>query len=369
MDIGLKDFKPAFAERNIPVAMGADMNYLPFAGVTIGTVLEHNKTGNFDFIILHENIDEKIQRDFVERHASQDRVSIRFIRLGELVRNDVLSGYQTNNLFTIAVFFRLFLPDLLVAYNKVLYLDIDIVVKCDVAELFNQDVSGKLIAGVVDKGTANWAADCPEYRNKLGGAGFNEFDEYVNSGVLVMNLAGMRKKMPFTEWLKLGMDFRKFCPDQDALNLACKGKKLLLDDNWNRLLHLCDEWQRAAEKEENPPPAIYHFSAARKPWANPTVNFSRLWWNYARKYAFQSTPEAFAEFEVLGKTIADLSSMFDARGVEINKLKREIYKLKHETKKQAKEIAELKSSFAYRTGMIVTWPLRLIARAIRALHK
>lgn len=45
-NVARPDIKPAFAERNIPVALAADENHLPYAVVTINSLVANTKSGN-----------------------------------------------------------------------------------------------------------------------------------------------------------------------------------------------------------------------------------------------------------------------------------------------------------------------------------
>jgi hypothetical protein len=48
--------QPAFAERNIPIALSADENYLPYVKVVVNSILSCSKSGNIDILILHNGI-------------------------------------------------------------------------------------------------------------------------------------------------------------------------------------------------------------------------------------------------------------------------------------------------------------------------
>lgn len=94
--------------------------------------------------------------------------------------------------------------------DKVLYLDYDVVCRRDCRELYDQDISDCELAGV------------PDHYGRWFFRG-----DYVNSGVLLMNLARMRQTGLLGRCRRRCMDKRMFLPDQSALNALAKEKKLL----------------------------------------------------------------------------------------------------------------------------------------------
>lgn len=99
--------------------------------------------------------------------------------------------------------------------DKVLYLDYDVVCRRDCQELFDQDISDCEFAGVLDH-YGRWF-----FRKRLFRA------DYVNSGVLLMNLAKMRQTGLLSRCRRRCMEKRMFLPDQSALNALAEEKKLL----------------------------------------------------------------------------------------------------------------------------------------------
>lgn len=370
--IAIEDFAPAFAARNIPVALSTDINYLPYVGVLMTSILDHNKTDNFDFIILHQVITQDIQKDFIERFSESGRVSIRFIDVGEIVKTASIPEVPKDRRLTIAALFRMFLPYLLVRYSKILYLDIDIIVNCDIARFYNIDIGDNYLGGVVDGGEAGFVAGFPAYKNALEEEGYTEFSGYINTGALLMNLEALRNDKPMEEFIRLGIKFNRFTCDQDALNIICKGKIMYLEEDFNRLLHVNTEWKKEAEKANVPPQAIYHYCSTYKPWTNTDMSFAPLWWQYAVKtkigtealLSLANEKQKSANFANLNRW---LTKEKERLSIQAKQQEQENDILCTKSKKQAKEIAELKASFAYRVGMFVTWPARKMNKAMKKL--
>ena len=126
---------------------------------------------------------------------------------------------------------------LFTASKRVLWLDCDTIIDGDITELFEMDMAGYLYAG------------CKEYEKS------RTVGDYINTGVLVMNLEEIRKTPGFTDSLIDMLNREKLeCPDQDAINILAKGKIKFLDSKYN----VCQFTEPAAET------VIYHFASMVK---------------------------------------------------------------------------------------------------------
>ena len=152
--------------------------------------------------------------------------------------------------FTVGSLFRLKLPQIMPdSLDKIIYLDCDLIVHLDIAELWKLNLDHYYIAACIDP-------DETILQNKwLSPRKKTESDHYFNSGVLVMNLKQIRLLRNF---FQMCMDFLKKhpdakLPDQDALNFICFGHVLYLEKKYNlysrKILDLVDD---------NMPAGIYH---------------------------------------------------------------------------------------------------------------
>lgn len=114
--------------------------------------------------------------------------------------------------FTPLCMLRLFADVIKEIPDKILYLDTDVLCRADFSDFYNQDISGIEILGVPDR-----------YGKWFFGNIFKH--DYLNSGVLLMNMANIRKSGLFEKCRQMCRDKKMFMPDQSALNkLAVKQK-------------------------------------------------------------------------------------------------------------------------------------------------
>lgn len=128
--------------------------------------------------------------------------------------SDVFDIYQpTANMgtrFTPFCMLRLFADMIPQIPDKILYLDSDVLCRSGFEGLYHLDISEAEIAGVPDR-YGKWF-----FGNVLK-------HDYLNSGVLLMNMANIRRSGLFQKCRALCRDKKMFMPDQSALNkLAVK---------------------------------------------------------------------------------------------------------------------------------------------------
>ena len=270
------DIRPAFAERNIPVAVSTDEKYLPYVKVLINSIVASTKSGNLDMLIINDGLTLKREKEFLKDFKGQDGVSIRFLNIGKFVKSTVLSEFEQKRYLSVAACYRLFLPELLVAYDKIIYLDVDTTVCRDLGELYAIDLGDNLFGAATD--VVNSSRNL-EYAEWARGHGFVEWDNYVNTGVLLLNLDAFRKAKLLNKLLPIAVEASKWFCDQDALNFVCKGRIASLDNLWNvQVGNYCLKQQMELTKDKA---YIYHFTGDNKPWNNPEHKFAYFWWKHS----------------------------------------------------------------------------------------
>ena len=273
-DIARADIKPAFVERNVPVALATDENYLPYLKVAINSAIACSPGSNLDIIVLHADIPEGAILDFTAGYAGVGNASVRFVDISDELETSGLSDYKQTARLPLSSCYRLLLPRILPAYDKVVYIDVDVAVCRDLGELYSTDVGGCWFAAAKDV-VYNTK---PEYVSWAEKWGFAEWDGYVNTGVLVMNLERFRCEPVLDRLKEIVFEAAKWNCDQDALNFVCKGVIAPLDPRWNvQLGDYCLEKQISLIGEEM---WIAHYTARQKPWAYPARRYSHLWWRH-----------------------------------------------------------------------------------------
>jgi lipopolysaccharide biosynthesis glycosyltransferase len=186
-----------------------------------------------------------------------------------------LADLPTTRDWSAAIYARLLIPELLPPdAERALYLDADCIVMDSLAPLWQTDLGDAAIAGVRDLGD-------PE--EGLTGAAARD---YVNSGVLLMNLSVWRRDRLAAQMLDMIAANDLASPDQTAINLVCQGRKLFLPNGWNLMLgHSPLRLQGDALR-------ILHWTAFLKPWRYRDALFGAVYLYHRSQTPFPMTPPA-----------------------------------------------------------------------------
>lgn len=264
--------KPAFAEANIPVVLSTDENYLPYVQVIINSIKASSKVGNLDILILHAGIPAEKTANTLKRYVGFDRISVRFIDVNAQKNDSALSRFRKTGRLPVSALYRLLVPTIMSEYAKAIYLDVDTLVCRDIADLYAVDLEDCLFASALDI----VQIIKPEYIAWARSYDFTEWNSYINTGVMVMNLERLRNEAVADKLFPVALDAARWACDQDAFNFVCKGRIKILDPRWNvQVGDYCIEKQLAITKSDG---WIYHFTENPKPWDRPEHLFANYWW-------------------------------------------------------------------------------------------
>ncbi|MDR2523432.1 MAG: hypothetical protein LBC93_07030 [Synergistaceae bacterium] len=263
--------EPEKEDRVVQVALSVHDplgGYSRHAGVVM-TSLFSNTLSQVNITILHDATLTQDNRHRFQRTAERWRQTVSFIDVSEHIPQLAKDPDKITYAFSRGALFRLLIPSLM-AHPKAIYLDCDIVVNMDIADLWSLPLETAL-AAVKDQ--AFTAALRPRLKKIRKWAMSYDPENYFNSGVLLMNLSRVRAVYPL-----LISEFFRFCEryslltemmDQDFLNVFFRGDVFFLDKRFNNML----EYDRIGD-------SILHLTdASSRPWKTPrNTPRDRLFW-------------------------------------------------------------------------------------------
>ncbi len=258
----------------IPIIFAVDDNYAPFLAVTLKSIAKKSSKDKLYKIFvlnagLNEDVVQKLTRkkpknfeiNFIDVNAELDKISSRlFVR-----------DYYSN-----ATYYRFFIPDIFPEYEKMLYLDSDIILLDDVAKLYEIDTGENLIGAVQDDVITEMKIFSSYVEDGLG----LSKDKYFNAGVALMNLKEMRKFGILSKFLAL-VEKHKFevAQDQDYLNVLCAGRVKIIEQGWNKTPFKDSNFDKDSIK-------LVHFKLCFKPWHYDDLDYAKYFWRCAKKTPF-----------------------------------------------------------------------------------
>ena len=292
-----EEIHPYFITNNIPIVMSSNEKFVPFCAAAIQSMIDSCcNSNNYDIIMLERNMGEKTKNLFRKMLSSNHNFFIRFYDVGCFVSKYKL--YEKKNI-SVETYFRLLIPELLNDYDKVLYLDGDIIIKDDIANLFHIDMEDNFIGGVVDVAGAGLINGFDKDANKYCEEKLRLKNKYLqfNAGVIIINNKALRQKFTSKYLLEFAQTGNFRFQDQDVLNILCEGKIKWLDPSWNFFADEVDGYRGYVEKfapheiytayrNASKYPKIIHYAGNEKPWYHPSQEWADEFWFYLSKTPF-----------------------------------------------------------------------------------
>ena len=254
----------------IVLALASNERYFPGLYCALASALSHlDSTREVDLRVLDGGISKHSKNTLsrlVERYRNV--VTLQFVAVDDSVFRDAILGPGESHM----TYCRILLPHLL-DVSRLIYLDCDVLVFRDLAQLFDLELTpGKVLAAARDSETLSLADDSPTIADAIN---LPREGAYFNCGVMLMNLGELRKKDFFeraVEFFNRNSTYRFW--DQSAINFLLYGQIHELPEYWNRA-----SWRFDAQ-QNNDLDCVLHYTTSA-PWLGGTrgpaqVLFERL---------------------------------------------------------------------------------------------
>ncbi len=257
------------------IAFCCDDNYLIPACIMLDSLMKKNEDIRF---IAHTFTDDLSEKSIEQlKKTLKDGGSKLVLHVLPEHAKELIQNAPTLKHISIATYYRLFLPYVIEeSVRKVLYLDCDILVRRSVKGLFRKTDPNTVIVGASD-------INEEDHADRVG------VDVYVNTGVLTMDMIGIRNMYTMesmTEEISriMSQPIKIILGDQDIINLLFAGhiEKVSNIYNFQRLIHKAYCLKNLSLVKNT---VIAHFITGDKPWNNDyLVVYALEYYSYLRKY-------------------------------------------------------------------------------------
>lgn len=255
--------------KEIPIFFASDNNYAPYLVVALKSLLANASKDYFYKIhVLTSNMSD--DNKLVLLRELTYNSSIEFINLSKETEA-IKDKFHLRDYYSIDTYYRFFIADLFPEYDKVIYLDSDIIVLGDISDLYFYNISNYLL-GVVQEQVMAHNECFSDYVEKALGV---KCKNYFNAGILLMNSKLFRLYNIQSKFFKLMGRFKfRVTQDEDYLNVICKDKVKYLDLGWNKMPFEETGFDDVDLK-------IIHYTLGWKPWHYENVRYEEYFWQYA----------------------------------------------------------------------------------------
>jgi lipopolysaccharide biosynthesis glycosyltransferase len=255
----------------VVIALASNERYFHGLYSAVASALRYlDRTREVNLKVLDGGISQ-ISRDTFSRLIDRvgELIRLEFVPVNPSVFDKATLGPGESHM----TYCRILLPHLL-DVSRLIYLDCDVLVFRDLAQLFDLELApGKVLAAARDSETLSLADDSPSIADALN---LPREGAYFNCGVMLMNLDELRRQNFFqrsVEFLNNWSGKYRFW-DQSAINFLLHGQIDELPEYWNRA-----SWRFDAQ-QNNDLDCLLHYTTCA-PWLGGTrgpaqVLFERL---------------------------------------------------------------------------------------------
>lgn len=266
--------------QSIPIALSSDNKCFFALATTLASALE-NKREETDYniyVFCAEDVTQENKEKVSALVSMYHKATITFIDMaGQFSHVHMDHAY-----LTVPTYYRMVFASMLPQYEKILYLDIDILVRKDLTEFYNIDIKDNYLAGV-----PVFLSYFKLYEKTRKITGLSNLEFFINAGVLLMNLKAIQRDKIEEQWQSLiGMGGDA---DQPILNAVCYKKIAIIPCKYNvsqvDLPFYMDGkastfYDTAELKNAFEDPVIFHYTGKEKPWNYKDLFLAREWYRY-----------------------------------------------------------------------------------------
>lgn len=236
------------------VVFGFDENYAPAGMLSMFTMFLNSKSRDYDVYILTDSL----SRETIDKIDHIGKIFSRKMMIKSVPIDSIRKVFPVSGHVTAAAYFRLYAPELIKA-EKILWIDSDTIIHCEISEVFNNCNGDQIVYGVPDpivQGPCNKRLD------------INESENYINSGVMLINRQKWINFKTLDKCAEYAINKDKIRYwDQCIINKVLVGKKGNLEEKYNTMQHSYDYGQYK-NKDFNMKNfrGIIHYTTEIKPW-------------------------------------------------------------------------------------------------------
>jgi lipopolysaccharide biosynthesis glycosyltransferase len=264
------------------IVMCCTATHIPYATVTFLSCRDHGSADVADLHLIVLDATEKDETKFKDFVTSQSLdVSLHRVEVDQTAHEIDHNGY------TIGSILRLYMDRFISHhYERVLYLDTDILAVGPVSLAFGVDLRGKPLGAVEDIPSITLPNGIRRGVDYFRSLGLTANSKYFNSGVLLFDWKAVVASGRLQNCIKTGLHMRaagiaqKFA-DQDILNVEFEGDWLPLNAKYNAMPLYAPHLVK--------PIVFQHFAGFFKPW-DDMLNPPSLWFGSTYKAYLKNSP-------------------------------------------------------------------------------
>lgn len=269
--------------KKISIILACDNHYVVLLAALLKSIeMNHHTEELIDVYLVDDQI-SKLSKQKLMASLTLDKMNIIWLKMEEIIPEEVTLPL-VNNTYPLNTYIRLLIPYFIPKeVNRIIFLDVDMIMLDDISNLWKIDIGDKVIGAVNDGPDVKTIAEGIENYSELG---LDPNQKYFNAGMQVINI---------DKWSALDITQKTFdainnnkkyagLGDQYGLNIALIGNWHEIDGKWNRF-SVCTD----------PKPSLIHYFH-RKPI------YKTYAYNYKEEFFYYLNKTKFSDFQPIGET-------------------------------------------------------------------
>lgn len=267
----------------INIATALNSRYMRYTYVMLTSLFRNQPDAHIHVYLLHSDLTESDQTHLLSL-AKEYSQNIHFLFIDQSLFSDKL---PTTSSWPLEAYYRLLLLNLLpLEVERILYLDVDMIINKPISKLYFTDFENSYFCVCRDMGVSLPFSDI---RNEIFKEHISNSFTYFNSGMMLWNIKELRSKYSFNDYMALAqrLNFHILAPDQDLLNFMHWNQVKFVDEYQYNLFSKLAYNNGVRYQDVLSETTIVHF-AGMKPWEGEYVHYDieQLWWDYAKLTPF-----------------------------------------------------------------------------------
>ncbi len=289
---------PAFDHGAVAIVLSCNEAFVDFLDVLLTSIVENGSADRkYDIIILNRDVSDASKQRIEENHGSHANVSIRFHDMTHVLSALSDMDLHLEGYVPIETYNKIFLNDILEGYDKIAYIDTDIILDRDIADLYDIDLRGRAIGAALNVANIHAANAEKTIKDRLFHAylqkdlGVLNVDRYFQAGILLLDLTHRNTQKLFRKCVEKIKEIKEPAFfDQCIFNSVFYGDVCFFSTEWNMVWYLQNySYVRSTVPEElffdyaraHNKPSIIHYASGDKPTNKTDWRLGDRFWEYA----------------------------------------------------------------------------------------
>lgn len=286
-----------------PFVFASDSAHIAYLAVTLKSAIKAaNSQCHYEFFVLDYEILDHHKKLINRLTLNYPNIKITFIDITVYLKN-LSTTLLENEYFQIPLsFYKFFIPRIFDQFDKIIYIDKDVTLESDIAELYEVDISPYLLGACKDIHSVycSLAPDTKdEFVKVLKKHQITSAEDLFQEGLLIMDLKQCRAsnfEMHCLNYLEQKQDKRKKITSWEVLNAVYQKQVSFISYMWGYqwqldFSHMKPQWvlpahdydeQRAAAKDVK----AVHYAGKIKPWHAAKLPWASVFWTIAKETDF-----------------------------------------------------------------------------------